>query len=456
MRKRFSQEERDAYNAQKREEANQQIVDLAKTWQDNPEDVAEFIRFQSRFHHYSARNKMLIYRQNPYASFVASMADFNEMGYWVRRGQHGMSVSVYMPVTTFRTKPSAPWRSIRTASAQEKEMIKAGMLETHEEPRFGTGSVYDISQTTCPLSDYPKLLGLGYDSAQHAAIYKEIKRYCENIGIQVKERDVESVTLRGFYDPRTRHITVNDKLGDTQKLSTLIHEMSHDLIGHSPDSQKSSAQREFEADALSTMLEQQYGIPTTDVRKSHLAGCYAAYCKELQDTQKPIEIDKLFEPVNDAFNRHVRNLEQYLQAAGIIQKPQELLIYCVRTIEQDKTVITEGFDSLDAAVGHIRQMAENSDAALKASATVESWKILSSDTRFEISADGKSIAQYEYSQETGLHIAADNPKLAQDHTSGVVQEEAEASVSNEKSLEISESEADLDEDFEEEFEMEMT
>lgn len=81
MRKYFSQEERDAYNAQKREEANQQIVDLAKTWQDNPEDVAEFIRFQSRFRHYSARNKMLIYRQNPYASFVASMADFNEMGY---------------------------------------------------------------------------------------------------------------------------------------------------------------------------------------------------------------------------------------------------------------------------------------------------------------------------------------------------------------------------------------
>lgn len=255
MRKYFSQEERDAYNAQKREEANQQIVDLAKTWQDNPEDVAEFIRFQSRFHHYSARNKMLIYKQNPHASFVASMADFNEMGYWVRRGQHGMSISVYMPVTTFRTKPSAPWRSIRTASAQEKEMIKAGMLETHEEPHFGTGSVYDISQTTCPLSDYPKLLGLGYDSAQHAAIYKEIKRYCENIGIQVKERDVDSVTLRGFYDPRTRHITINDKLGDTQKLSTLIHEMSHDLIGHSPDSQKSSAQREFEADALSMMLE---------------------------------------------------------------------------------------------------------------------------------------------------------------------------------------------------------
>ena len=181
--------------------------------------------------------------------------------------------------------------------------------------------------------------------------------------------------------------------------------MSHDLIGHSPDSQKSSAQREFESDALSMMLEQQYGIPTTDVRKSHLAGCYAAYCKELQDTQKPIEIDKLFEPVNDTFNRHVRNLEQYLQAAGIIQKPQELLIYCVRTIEQDKAVITEGFDSLDAAVGHIRQMAENSDAALKANATIESWRILSDQTKFEISAAGKAIANYEYSQSTGLHIA---------------------------------------------------
>lgn len=159
MRKYFTQEEREAYNAQKNAEANQRIDELARTWQRNPEDVAEFIRFQEKFHTYSARNKMLIYRQNPNASYVASMADFNRMGYWIRRGEHGMSISVYMPTVKFRTKPSAPWRSIKSASEQERAMIKAGMLETHEEPRFGIGSVYDISQTTCPLSDYPKLLG---------------------------------------------------------------------------------------------------------------------------------------------------------------------------------------------------------------------------------------------------------------------------------------------------------
>lgn len=405
MRKYFTQEEREAYNAQKNAEANQRIDELARTWQRNPEDVAEFIRFQEKFHTYSARNKMLIYRQNPNASYVASMADFNRMGYWIRRGEHGMSISVYMPIVKFRTKPSAPWRSIKSASEQERAMIKAGMLETHEEPRFGIGSVYDISQTTCPLSDYPKLLGLGYNDTQHAAIYNEVKRYCENIGIEVKEQDLKSVTLRGYHDGYAHRVVVNDRLGDTQKLSTLVHEMSHELIGHNPESPKTSAQKEFEADALSMMFEQQYGIPTTDARKSHLAVCYTEYCAELQEAQKAIEIDKIFEPVNDAFKRHVKNLEQQLQGAGIMQKPQDILIYSVRTIEQNKAVITEGFTSLDAAVGHIRQMAENSDSALRANAGVESWKILSDQTQFEISAAGKTVANYEYSQSTGLHIA---------------------------------------------------
>ena len=92
MRKYFSQEERDAYNAQKREEANQQIVDLAKTWQDNPEDVAEFIRFQSRFHHYSARNKLLIYKQKPVCELRRQYGRFQRNGLlrasWTARNEY--------------------------------------------------------------------------------------------------------------------------------------------------------------------------------------------------------------------------------------------------------------------------------------------------------------------------------------------------------------------------------
>lgn len=46
------------------------------------------------------------------------------------------------------------------------------------------------------------------------------------------------------------------------------------------------------------------------------------YCTELQEAQKPVEIDKLFEPVNDAFRRHVHTLENQLTAAGIVQTLQ--------------------------------------------------------------------------------------------------------------------------------------
>lgn len=318
MRKTFTQEERERYNDQKQKEFKEHIKALAETWQDSPENIAEFIQFQLKFYNYSARNNMLIYFQNPNASFVGSFKAFKDMGYSVVKEEHGMSISVFAPIHYFRKKPDAPWKLVRYANEEEKEMLKAGMLETYDKPHFKVGTVFDITQTNCPKEDYPKLLGLGYDDTQHAEIYKVVRDYCEQIGIPVKEENLYSATLRGQYSPYENRIIINALFGDTQKLSTLFHEMSHGMLGHRIDDEvKTSAQREIEADALSMMFEQQYGIPITDTRKSHLANNYMQYCKEQNETSKAVEIDELFSPVNTAFQFHVERLQEKLDRAEI-------------------------------------------------------------------------------------------------------------------------------------------
>ena len=87
----------------------------------------------------------------------------------------------------------------------------------------------------------------------------------------VSEEDFEGIGTRGAYNPRNKHIHINQLLGDTQKLDTLLHEMSHHLMGHSPNIEKPTMQREFEADGLSIMFGKTFGIEPSDARKSHLA-----------------------------------------------------------------------------------------------------------------------------------------------------------------------------------------
>ncbi|MFR0936537.1 MAG: ImmA/IrrE family metallo-endopeptidase [Hominenteromicrobium sp.] len=70
----------------------------------------------------------------------------------------------------------------------------------------------------------------------------------------VSEEDFEGIGTRGAYNPRNKHIHINQLLGDTQKLDTLLHEMSHHFMGHSPNIEKPTMQREFEADGLSIMF----------------------------------------------------------------------------------------------------------------------------------------------------------------------------------------------------------
>ena len=53
---------------QQEEQMKELVRDLAASWQENPETIAEAVSFGSRMYKYSVRNNMLIYKQNTYAT----------------------------------------------------------------------------------------------------------------------------------------------------------------------------------------------------------------------------------------------------------------------------------------------------------------------------------------------------------------------------------------------------
>ena len=56
------------------------------------EDWLRFLKFQSLFYNYSFGNTMLIYLQNPEATFVKGFKAGNKLWRYVRKGEKGIAI----------------------------------------------------------------------------------------------------------------------------------------------------------------------------------------------------------------------------------------------------------------------------------------------------------------------------------------------------------------------------
>lgn len=267
-------------------ELKQTLQTVLDSYEEDPEKIAEMLAFKSRFWNYSLRNSILIHVQNPYSTYIASIHDWNEKGYRVNKGQHG--IKILFPIRTDlipvgEKDGKTKYRRVADATPEEKRKIASGELKPVTYTRFGVGTVFDISQTDCPPQDYPKIFDMGYSSEQRASLYQAIKKYTESKGIPVKEEDLKSISLRGAFYPKENTIRISDKLNDTERLSTLTHELGHALMHNSKEAfQLPEPVRELEADCISIMLQNYVGIALTDSRKRHFSQNYNA-CAALKD-----------------------------------------------------------------------------------------------------------------------------------------------------------------------------
>lgn len=257
-----------------------------QSYEEHPDQIAELLAFKANFHNYSSNNSVLIRKANPAATFVASFDRWKELGYAVKRGQRGIKILIPRTSTLFRTLSGESGepvtKRLRDATPEEKAKIRAGEIRTYQRTSFSTGTVFDISQTTCPSEDYPKFYHMGYASGQHAALADAVEAYAVAQGILVVTKDLTSISLRGYYDPSRNTIALSDKLNDTERLSTLTHELGHAVMYAAGGGQEHASPveiRELEADAVSIMLQTGFGLPLTQKRIDHLHNAYNA-CRQ--------------------------------------------------------------------------------------------------------------------------------------------------------------------------------
>ncbi len=308
---------------EKRKEAlRKQVEGIINNFENSPEDIVEYLKFNSKFHQYSSNNTMLIYEQNNFAQFCASYKSFQDMGYQVQKGQTGMKIFVPYITTVFHDPESDQWIKLSEGTKEQKALVKAGQLESKQYTSFGIGTVFDIGQTDCPPEDYPKLFDMGFESETHQRLYHAIVNYAESQNISVEEKFLPSISTRGYYQRSGNSITLSDKLNDSMRLSVMSHELSHAIM-HSDEmaTQLPQLQKEIEADSLSLMIRQHLGITDVeDIRQDHLKSAYKKYVKMIEEDNGNTEyhdLSKILDNVNKAYNGIIddfdKSINNYLE-----------------------------------------------------------------------------------------------------------------------------------------------
>lgn len=259
----------------------------------------------------------MIHSQNPNATYVQSYKKWLDEGYPVRKGQSGIAILVpyfgkFAVIDGHLTKVS----NIKQPDILEK--IKSGDIEVEERlTGFRFSYVFDISQTSCPTEDYPKFFFMGFDDALYDQICGGIEQYAQDyFNTAVIYKDLQSIALRGQNLVGKHTIHLNDKLKGSERLSTLIHEIAHQVLHQGSGTYDKTVSRiEFEADAFSVMLQSYFELPVTDSRKRHLSDNYhlmkITIEKEHGENSAKV-IDDILDNLQKTFKREVEKISPYI------------------------------------------------------------------------------------------------------------------------------------------------
>lgn len=317
----------------------EQVQDLYTSFQADPNVFLEYLEFSSRFYQYSARNQAMIYKQAPDSTFVTSRQRWAELGYQVHTEHLLRDIKIMRPQERTFFQRDGRWVSLGQATPKERELLAQNKIEQYKKLTFVQMSVYDISQTNCPIEDYPSIYAKGQTSAPHKQLFDAAKRVAELEGISVTTEDVSSISLGGYYDRMENRIVISDKEQDTRKAIVMLHEYSHALLHNTCQPTIPTAVKEFEAQTLAVKLMQHYGFEIDNNEKNYIL----TYLERAVSLGDGFELDKSLERINKQFSHADDRISSQLEWVKAQELQHNAQIGMGRPIMQQSTVIQENF-----------------------------------------------------------------------------------------------------------------
>ena len=225
------------------------------------EDWLKFLSFQAQFYNYSFGNAMLIFSQNPNATYVKGYKAWNQLGRYVKKGSKGLAILApcIRKVEVFKEPEN---KNLYHDEEAEKEIRKVVS-------GFRIAYVYDIADTDGDDSMLPVLVtGLAGNGEQEKVIYERL------LGVISKEHCVQEVSgtaSKGSFNLETKVISIREDLEYLQKIKTLLHEYAHllDFQMH-PEDDISRNRRELIAESVAFIVSLRLGIDTSRYSMSYI------------------------------------------------------------------------------------------------------------------------------------------------------------------------------------------
>ena len=231
------------------------------------EEYWKYLKTMSNFHHYSFRNSLLIYLQNPDASLVAGYNAWQKVNRNVMRGEKGIEIVAYTPKTI--------WVNERVLDDHGKPVLDEHGKQVYEKrrekiPAYKPVYVFDVSQTRGePLPDFgPRTLEADVENLD--TIMAALRQISP---LPIHQEPIEDSDTRGFCSFGQQKIVVREGMPPAQTLKTAVHEIAHAIM-HDPASEDRPDRhtREVEAESVAFLVCDKLGLDTSDYTFPYLAG----------------------------------------------------------------------------------------------------------------------------------------------------------------------------------------
>ena len=257
-------------------------------------DWLQFLAFQSKFYNYSVGNTMLIYRQNPNASFVKGYRAWNDLARYVKKGSKGIAILAPCVRKTKDDDKLADRAVCKNDTDKKDKKVVAG---------FRIAYVYDIADTDGSDEFLPVLVkGLAGNSDRERVIYEKLRDIVSQEHLVL---EVSGTVPKGSYNIETGFVSINVDYDYLQRIKTLLHEYAHAVdFAMNPAEDIKKNIRELVAESVAFVVMQYLGFDTS----SYSIGYIKSWLKDAEELKNVVAtvqkiacriIDKLLEAMDE-------------------------------------------------------------------------------------------------------------------------------------------------------------
>ncbi|MBQ7411182.1 MAG: DUF1738 domain-containing protein [Clostridia bacterium] len=197
----------------KTKELYKKIVDGIQNIIDSGE-YQKFLKFSKYFRNYSFNNIILIFSQMEDATYVAGFKAWQTMGRKIKKGERGIQI-----MYPLKRKHIVKIKGQESLLDKNEENVNE---KTVEYLTYRPTYVYDISQTT----GNEILVGMKrLETNNKSEFFEFLKNYSK---YPVLEKSISRNSF-GYWSPTNQHIVLEKTLSIDDKVSTLLHELTHAL-----------------------------------------------------------------------------------------------------------------------------------------------------------------------------------------------------------------------------------